>query len=232
MMGCYVTYGDSSQQFMQGGLPAAVSPYTYHQHSSVPKAKIPGDVIDLLNTALSRDTLFPVKVQFDRVQAFWGKMSMMPFGMCGAVLAHVDTGIWEDDLEIDRVIREQGYGVRCKWIWNPRIYQQAPPVFEHAAVRKIIERTLHYSLHIPSNVVGGNSLNAPLDWAGKMRRLISPRFRKYNPIAEAMIAECAAEISARLGEFGASWVDWGAYRHVVRVGYPVVEVWKRQADQQ
>lgn len=219
-----------SKQMAKGGLPAAVSPYTYHQHSIVPEAGIPQDVIDLLNTALSRDVLFPLKIHFDHVQAFWGKMSMTPLGMCGAILSHVDTGIWEDDLEIDRVIRELGYGVRCLWVNNPDVYRQALPVFDRAGLRKVIERTLHYSLNIPGEPVGGSNLNVPLNWAGQMRTLISTRFRRYNREAETMIAECSAEIAIRLQEYRASWLDWGAYRHVVRVGYPSVEVWKRTTN--
>ena len=30
----------------------------------------------------------------------------------------------------------------------------------------------------------------------------------------------------RLGRYGLSWVDWGTYRYVVRVGDPLVQVWK------
>src|SRR5688572_25450853 len=40
-----------SQRWARGGVPAAVSPYTYWQHSPVPGADVPQDVIDLLNTA-------------------------------------------------------------------------------------------------------------------------------------------------------------------------------------
>lgn len=216
-----------SEQYGRNGLPAAVSPYTYHQHSAVPGAGIPQEVIDLLNTALSRDTLFPLKIWFDRVQAFWGKMSIMPFGMCSSILERVDKGIWEDDLEIDRVIRERGYGLRCWWVNNPQVYRQTLPIFDQRGVRSVIERMLYYSLHIPGEAVGGSNLNVPLNWAGKVREIASPRFRRYNAQAEVMIAECAAEITGRLREFGASSLDWGAYRHVVQVGYPAVEVWKR-----
>lgn len=221
-----------SQRYAKRGLPVAVSPYTYHQHSAMPGTGIPQDIIDLLNTALSRDTLFPLKIRFDRVQAFWGKMNLTPFGMCQAILDNVDKSMWEDDLEIDRVIREQGYGLRCQWINNSQLYRQALPVFDYSGVGKVIERMLHYSLHIPGEPVGGSHLNMPLDWAGKIRKIISPRFRHYNAQSEALIAECTADIATRLREFGASWLDWGAYRQVVRVGHPAVEVWKRVAADQ
>jgi len=217
-----------ANRYAKNNLPAAVSPYTYHQHSAVEGANIPDDVIHLMNTALSRDTSFRWKIWRDAVQAFWGKMSMTPFGMCGAIRANSDQTLWEDDLDIDRIIRELGYGVRCLWVDDPALYRQAPPVFDREGVRKVIERTLHYSLHIPDERVGGSSLNVPLDWLGQLRQIVSPRFRKYNPDAEKLIAECATEIGERLENFGASWVDWGAYRYVARVRDPVVEIWRRK----
>jgi hypothetical protein len=220
-----------SQRYAKNGLPAAVSPYTYHQHSAVAEVNIPDDVIHLMNTALSRDSWFKWKVQRDQVQAFWGKMSMIPFGICGAIRANTEQTLWEDDLDIDRVIRELGYGVRCMWVNDPAVYRQAPPIFDRGGVRKVIERTLHYSLHIPDERVGGSSLNVPLDWLGRVREIVSPCFRRYNPEAERMIADCAAEIATRLETFGASWVDWGAYCYVTRVRDPVVEVWRRKINQ-
>ena len=215
-------------QHAKNGLPAAVSPYTYHQHSPVPDAAIPADVINLLNTAFSRDTLFPWKLWRNEVQAFWGKMSMTPFGMCAVIRREAEQTLWEDDLDVDRIIRDAGYGVRCLWVNNPQLYRQALPVFDHNGVKTVIERTLHYSLHIPDERVGGSSLNTPLDWLGRIRQVIMPRFRRYNPQAGVLIQTCAAEIAERLKQYGASWVDWGRYRHVVRVGDPVVEVWERQ----
>ncbi len=219
---------DFSHYYAKGNLPAAVSPYTYHQHSTVAGADIPDDVIGLMNTALSRDAWFRWKIKRDKLQAFWGKMSMTPFEMCGAITANTEQTLWEDDLDIDRIIRELGYGVRCMWVDDPLIYRQAPPVFDRAGVQKVIERTLHYSLHIPDERVGGSSLNVPLDWLGQLRQIVSPRFSRYNAEAEKMIAECADEIGKRLENFGASWVDWGAYRYVVRVRDPVVEIWRRK----
>jgi len=214
-----------SQHFAKNGLPAAVSPYTYYQHSAVAEAAIPDDIIHLMNTVFSRDSWFKWKIQRDEVQAFWGKMSMTPFGLCGAIRSNTEQTLWEDDLDIDRTLRDLGYGVRCMWVNNPAVYGQGPPVFNRDGVRKVIERTLHYSLHIPDERVGGSSLNVPLDWLGRLRAIISPRFRHYNSEAEMLIASCAAEIGKRLDTFGASWVDWGAYRYVVCVRDPVVEVW-------
>ncbi len=217
-----------SQHYAKNGLPAAVSPYTYHQHSTANGVNIPPDIIHLLNTALNRDTWFRWKIQRDAVQAFWGKMSMTPFGMCGTIRGQAEKTLWEDDLDIDRIIRDSGYGVRSLWISNPHVYKQALPIFDRQGIRKVIERTLHYSLHIPSDTVGGSSLNTPLDWSGRLRMIINPRFRHYNHETEQLIADCATEIEDRLKHYGASWLDWGAYRHVVRVRDPVVEVWMQK----
>jgi hypothetical protein len=216
-----------SEKYARGGFSAAVSAYTYHQHSPVPGADIPQDVVDLLNTAFGRDTLFGWKLRTDRVQAFWGKMGMIPSGMCGKIREKAEKTIWEDDLEIDRVIREAGYGVRSMWVRDPALYRQALPVFDREGVRQVIERTLHYSLNIPSQTIGESSLNFPLGTLGKIRRLLNPKFARFNTLAETLIAECNTKIAARLKQYGASWVDWGAYRHVMRVGDPAVEVWKR-----
>jgi hypothetical protein len=219
-----------SERYTRNGQPAAVSPYTYYQHSEVTGANIPPEVVHLLNTAFSRDTLFPLKLRFDRLQAFWGKMGLLPFGVCGPLRERAAQYIWEDDLEIDRALRELGFGVRCAWAWNPDVYRQALPVLDRDGVRRVIERTLHYSLNIPSDTVGSSSLNFPLGPLGHLRAVISPRFRRYNPQAERLIAECTAEIWMRLKRFGASWVDWGNYRYVMRVGHAEVEVWQYQPN--
>jgi hypothetical protein len=214
----------TSDIYRQNGLPAAVSPYTYYQHSPIPGANIPQDIINVMNTAFGRDMLFPWKIRADQVQAFWGKMSMTPFGMCNAIRQKVDQQVWEDDLEIDGAIRRLGYGVRCRWISDAKLYRQAPPVFDHTGLQKVIERTLHYSLNIPGT---GSALNFPLKNAGHVWRWLNPKFARNNAAAEQVIAEINATIQARLKTYGASWVDWGAYRYVMRVGDPAVEVWKR-----
>lgn len=216
-----------SRRYGRDGMGAAISPYTYHQHSAVPGAAIPTGVIDLLNTAFSRDTLFPLRIRWDRVQAFWGKMSLTPVELCQTILKATDKILWEDDLEIDSALRASGKAARCVWVQDARLYRQALPVFDREGVRTVIERTLHYSLNIPGEAVGGSTLNFPLDWVGQVRRVVSRRFRQYNAEAEAMIGECAAAIRERLERYGASWVDWGAYRYVVRVGDPTVEIWRR-----
>lgn len=218
-----------SELYARKGLAAAVSPYTYHQHSPVPDAHIPQHIIDIMNTAFGRDTLFSWKIRLDRVQAFWGKMGMMPFAMCAAVREQVEKTVWEDDLEIDSALRQLGYGVQCWWVSDQSIYRQAPPVFDRDGLRRVIERTLHYSLNIPGSVIGASTLNFPLDAIGQIRCWISPQFARNNAEAEALIAECNKAIQARLQNYGASWVDWGAYRYVMRVGDPAVEVWKRES---
>ncbi len=217
-----------STRYAKQGLPAAVSPYTYYQHSAVEGAEIPIGIIELMNVTLNRNSWFRWKIQRDEVQAFWGKMSMTPFGMCGAIREHTEKTLWEDDLDIDRIIRELGYGIRCTWVNDPVVYRQAPPVFDQAGIRKVIERNLHYSLHIPDHPAGGSALLESLDWIGQLRAAINPRFRRLNHEAEKMIAECATEIEKRLEIFCASWVDWGVYRYVARRRDPVVEVWRKQ----
>jgi hypothetical protein len=217
------------QLYRRQGLPAAVSPYTYFQHSPVPGAHIPQDIIDIMNTAFGRDILFPWKIRLDQVQTFWGKMGMIPFGICDAVRKQVEKTVWEDDLEIDSVIRQLGYGVHCWWVSDKSIYRQAPPVFDRDGLRRVIERTLHYSLNIPGSVIGASTLNFPLDAIGQIRRWISPHFARNNAEAEALIDECNKDIQTRLQSYGASWIDWGAYRYVMRVGDPAVEVWKRES---
>jgi hypothetical protein len=216
-----------SERHARNGLPAAVSPYTSHQHSDVPSVDIPPEIIDALNAAFDRDSLLRWRLRFGRYQAFWGKMGMIPFGMCAEVRDRVETMVWEDDLEIDRVIREAGYGIGCRWIDNPALYRQAPPIFDRAGLRAVIERTLHYSLNIP----GGKSLlNQPLDAIGRLRKRISPRIARAESLSEEIIAESSAEASRRLQHYGMSWVDWGAYRYGVRVGDPLVQVWKYEPN--
>ncbi len=212
-----------SQKQAQNDLPAAVSPYTYHQHSPVTGIDIPPFIIEALNTAFARDSWLRWRLRFGRYQKFWGKMSLLPLGMAAEVRRRVETMVWEDDLEIDRVIREADYGLACLYVKNPRLYRQSPPVFDEAGLRAVIDRTLHYSLNIPGEK---SLLEHPLDIFGKLRRALNPRFAAALKHSEAVTAACRAEIETRLAQYGASWVDWGAYRYAVRVGDPLIQVWK------
>jgi hypothetical protein len=212
-----------SQQHVKNGQPAAVSPYPSMQHSPVPGVDIPQEIIDALNAAFARDSSLPPRLESGEYQAFWGKMGMIPFGMCREIARRVEPIVWEDDLEIDRAIREAGYTAAACWISDPSLYHQALPVFDRAGLRAVINRTLHYSLNIPGDT---SVLTRPLDAAGEARKRIDPRFRQGIELSEAITAECQAEIAERLRRYGASWVDWGAYRYVVRVGDPLVQVWK------
>ena len=214
-----------SEQHAKNGFPAAVSPYPYYQHSPVPNLDIPLDIIDALNAAFARDSWLRWRLRSGAYQAFWGKMGMIPFGICGEVLNRVETMVWEDDLEIDRVIREAGYGLRCRYISNPALYRQALPVFDRAGLRAVIERTLHYSLNIPGET---SLLQRPLDRIGRLRKRLSSHFARALQLSESLTAECSAEITTHLSRYDMSWVDWGAYRYVVRVGDPRVQVWKYQ----
>lgn len=216
-----------SREQARGGLPAAVSPYTYHQHSPVPGVEIPALVIEVMNTALGRDFHFAERLARDEAQGFWGKMGMIPFALCGAVIDAADRSTLEDDLELDRVIRTLGYSARALWLDDPAIYRQAPPIFDLAGVRAAIERIMHYSLNVPATAVGGSTLNFPLDALGELKRQTDPAFAYHNEIAERLIAECADVIKARLDRYGLSWMDWGRHRYVVRVSDPAVEVWRR-----
>ncbi len=209
------------------GLPAAVSPFAPDQHTPVEGVSYEKNTSDAMNAAFGRDSHMRRKVRRDDVQAFWGKMNLIPFAMCEPVLRTVSQKVWEDDKEIDRALRDCGFCSRALWIGDQGIYRQSPPVFNYQDLKRVIERTLHYSLNIPTRPLGASSLNRQLDFEGKIRRLFSARFRGANQLAETLIRECMAEIEARLKRYGVSWVDWGDYRYVVRVGDPDVEVWKK-----
>lgn len=205
----------------RNGIPAAVSPYSYYRHSTVPGTLIPSDVIGVLNAAFNRDVWFGWKLRWGRVQGFWGKTGLLPRVLCAPVRAKADQTFFEDDSELDRAITASGGKAYARWIRNPAVYRQALPVFSENDVRRVIERTLHYSLP-----VNGSALLTPPDAWEKLRRLIRPRYAKYAVDAERLIADAQAAIRARIEQFGASWIDWGAYRYVVRVGDPEVEVWR------
>ncbi|HUN10539.1 MAG TPA: hypothetical protein PLQ56_28325 [Aggregatilineales bacterium] len=210
----------------RAGARVAVSPVTYHQHSPIPGVTIPVEVIDLLNAAFGKDALLAWKLHRDQHQGFWGKMSLLRLDCCGSLLENLQPCAFEDDLAIDSALARMGTPARGVYIRDPRLYRQALPVFDREAARRVIERTLHYSLNIPGEGISGSSLNQPLGPLGRLR-LLHPRFRSAHQAAAALIAECSSEIQVRLERYGLSWVDWGAYRHVVRVGDPCVEVWKR-----
>lgn len=214
---------DLSAQHAKNGLPAAVSPYSSLHHSPVPGLDIPDEIIDALNAAFSRDSSLPARLDSGDYQAFWGKMGIIPLGMCGEIARRVETMVWEDDLEIDRAIREAGYSAACRYVENPALYRQALPVFDRSGLRAVIERTLHYSLNIPGDT---SVLTQPLDEAGEARRQSDPGYARALALSEAVTAECQVAIAERLERFGESWVDWGAYRHAVHVGDPLVQVWK------
>jgi hypothetical protein len=200
------------------GLPAAVSPYTPYPHSDVSGADIPPEIIALMNATLTRDPALREKIESDQVQSFWGKMGLLPFGVCASLRAEADQGVWEDDLEIDRVLRALGYGVACLWVDDPDVYRQAPPVFDRDGVRRVIDRTLHYSLNVGPQ-------------ASALTQPDQPRREDWFAVeGDALIAECRAAMAQRLNRYGASWVDWGDYRYVARVGDPYVEVWRLRSS--
>jgi hypothetical protein len=216
-----------SRQHGRNGQPAAISPYTPWQHAPVPGLAIDPQIINALNAAFNRDASLRARMQAGQGQAFWGKMGVLPFGVCDLLYRQVERGAWEDDLEIDRVLKEVGYGVRAVWVAQRALYHQALPVFNRDDLRRVFERTLHYSLNIPTTPPGGHSLlNAPLDPMMALQRQVSPRFDAALTLSESIVAECNVHIRERLALYSLSWVDWGAYRYVVRVGDPWVQVWK------
>ncbi|MBE2182521.1 MAG: hypothetical protein IAE89_03760 [Anaerolineae bacterium] len=217
----------AAQYYACDGVPAAVSPFAPDQHTPLKGVAYEQNVSEAMNAAFARDSHMRQKLRRDQVQAFWGKMNMLPFALCGAVLEAASQKVWEDDKEIDRAIRDCGYCARALWISDLEIYRQSPPVFTRQDLKRVIARTLHYSLNIPTKPLGASSLNRPLDFQGKLRQLFSPQFRRANRLAETLIRECMVDIENRVRRYGVSWVDWGNYRYVVQVGNPDVEVWKK-----
>lgn len=210
-----------SAHYTQNGIPAAVSPYSYYRHSEVPGAGIPPDAIGVLNAAFNRDVWFGWKLRRGKMQGFWGKTGLLPRALCIPIRANADQTFLEDDSELDRAIIAAGGLTRACWIHNPVVYRQALPVFTDTDVRRVIERTLHYSL--PAG--GSAMLTSPDHWE-TLHRAVRPRYAGYAARAEQLIAEAQMSIRKRVNQFGASWIDWGVYRYVVRVGDPEVEVWR------
>lgn len=213
---------DFSRRHAQNGVPAAVSPYTFYKHSPLEGVNIPAAIIDGVNAAFNRDPAFRLRLERGEAQGFWGKMGMIPFAMCADLLRTVDTGVWEDDLELDRAITALGYAARALWIDDPARYRQTLLVTDEAGVRRVIERHLHYSLR-----TGGSALTEPLSDMARYMRVVNPRFGAASTWADHLIAEEYARMMRRVDQHGASWVDWGAYRHVARPYDPHVEVWQR-----
>jgi hypothetical protein len=210
----------------QNGLPAAVSPYTPYQHSPLPGVDAPEWAITAINAAFGRDETMRAQMEAGAYQGFWGKTGLLPFALCPVVLSGADRRVWEDDLEIDRAVRAAGFATRAIWIDDRSVYRQALPVWDEAGVRAVIDRTLHYSLHIPGQPVGRHSLLLrPLSPEAQVRRAHDPAYDAALTLSERLTHECLADAEARIARTGASWIDWGAYRHVVRVGDPFVTVW-------
>lgn len=218
-----------SQQHARRGLPAAVSPVTPYQHSRVPGADIPQPIIDALNAAFNRDSHLARRLRAGGYQAFWGKMGLIPYALCDIILPELALFVWEDDLEIDRALHAAGCGVYGWWVRAARRYRQALPVFDADDLRRVIERTLHYSLPIPGAHLAASSLLLhPLDAWARWRRRIDRRCARALALSESITQACLAEMQARIDRCGCSWVDWGAYRYVARVGDPVVQVWRKR----
>jgi len=218
----------ASLEYAKGGLPAAVSPYADVHHSRVPGVYIPQNVIDTVNWAFHRHH---ADIAAGSYQQFWGKMGIIPYAMSGAILKRVELRVWEDDLEIDTAIRALGYAVVTVFMDRLGLrqpYKQTLPAFNVEAVAAVFNRTLHYSLPIPP----GNTSLLARPFMELWMRLPDYALKYWYRAAciEAIVAYCQKQIDARLKRYGCSWVDWGAYRHVVRIGDPFVQVWKYGND--
>ncbi len=207
---------------------AAISPVTPFQHYLVPGVRIPLGVVEAFNSAFNRDETLLARLSSGQAQGVWGKMSLIPRAACAGLAGALDTTLWEDDKELDRALRERGVITRGLWLRDPALYHQSPPVFDRAGLKAVIERTLHYSLNIPAAVPAGSSMLA-MPMNARFSAEDSIWYHEGRQLADELIAECLAEIAARVARFGASWVDWGAYRYVARVGAPSVEVWRSSA---
>ncbi len=160
-------------------------------------------------------------------QGFWGKMGMIPFAVCGEVARAVNTDAWEDDLEIDRTMHELGHGTTCLKVQRSVYHlQYGVPFFQTPEnVRQTITRHLHYSLKIPGDKP--SALQSPPSQRSLYRARTDAGYSRALAAADVLIAQCDAEMRARVAQYGCSWVDWGAYRYVARPRDPAVEVWKQ-----
>jgi hypothetical protein len=160
-------------------------------------------------------------------QGFWGKLGIVPLAVCGDLARAIDTDAWEDDLEIDGTLHELGHGTACLKV--PRSLYQLQygiPFFQTTDhVRATILRHLHYSLKIPGE--RPSALQSPPSQRSLYRARTDAGYARALEAADALIAECDAEMRGRVAQYGCSWVDWGAYRYVARPRDPAVEVWKR-----
>ncbi len=206
----------------RGGLPAAVSPYSDFHHSAVPGVWIDPLVIRVINAAFHRP---PDSIASRAYQQFWGKMGIIPYAMCASILRRVEMRVWEDDLEIDSAIQTLGYAAVTAFAMHGVhvSYRQALPVFSLVDALALFDRTLHYSLPIPGNT---SLLARPFIALWQHLPDYALNYWYLAACIEALTARCQRHIASRLARFGCSWVDWGAYRHVVRVGDPFVQVWK------
>lgn len=217
----------ASQTGAVAGMPAVVSPHSFWQHSSVPSAPAPPEIVRATNAAFNRDGAWRRKLERGETQSLWGKMSLIPISAASLLLERADWRVWEDDRELDSVLVNAGYPVRALWIDDWRLYRQALPVFDEANLGRVLERHLHYTLDIPDCFAKGQTvLQHRLAWHDLPLRHLDPRWRAAVRLSERLIAEAVARVQARLERFGCSWVDWGAYRLVAEVGNPFVQVWK------
>jgi hypothetical protein len=179
---------------------------------------------DIFTAAFEREMLDGV---CEGGQGFWGKMGMLPFAVGDELARVVDTDAWEDDLEIDRAMHELKHGTACVKVQRSLYHlQYGIPFFQTPdKVRETINRHLHYSLKIPGDKP--SALHSAPSQRSLYRARTDAGYARALEAADALIAECDAEMRTRVARYGCSWVDWGAYRYVARPRDPAVEVWKR-----
>jgi hypothetical protein len=214
-----------SEHYQIDGIPAAISPFTPYQHAPVRGLEIDPHIIDAYNLAFDRDPATRWLIERGEFQQFWGKCGLLPYAMCETVLREADTGVWEDDREISRVLRDAGYSAHCWWEDDPLVYHQAPPVFSEHDLYTVLVRYLHYSLNIPFGSGKPRSmLNEPVPEAELARRQSRENLWEAHLLAERLIERGNRLVIDRVKRFGASWVDWGRYRYLATVGQPHVDV--------
>jgi hypothetical protein len=179
---------------------------------------------NIFTAAFDRDMLDHV---CEGEQGFWGKMGMIPIAICVELADAIETDAWEDDLEIDQTMHALGHGTACIKVPRSLYHLQYGGSFfqKPENVRETVMRHLHYSLKIPGE--RPSALQSPPSHRSLRRARTDAGYARALAAADALIAECDAEMRARVARYGCSWVDWGVYRYVARPRDPAVEVWKR-----
>lgn len=179
-----------------------------------------GIIAAAMNAAFNRDRGFKRRLKTGHTQQFWGKVGMIPGGLCAALRTAVqgDHRVWEDDMAIDRALNALGHPARCLWITDPAVYHLHPPVLTQDDLDRVIDRHLHYALH------GGSGLLLPPDRAQRRRMAHDADYAAAVMLADERIARAQAALTTRLTTHGESAVIWGGYTITARPGDPFVRI--------